>query len=115
MPANDTSKLVPTKTQSDAEECQCAQLVAGGDIRRVVGPGVTPINNFVQWFQAISAYMNTEAQRRALAASRKAASSVFTDVGDEEASLFAVQTATAQVDVRKVKYSAEMAAVVLTP
>ena len=63
----------------------------------------------MQWFQVISANMNTEAQRRALAASRKAASSVFTDVGDEEVSLIAVQTAPAQGDVRKVEYSAEMA------
>ena len=65
----------------------------GGDIRRVVGADVTPINNYVQWFQMISANMNTEAQRRALAASRKAALAVFTDVGDEEASSIAVQTA----------------------
>ena len=84
LPANATSKLVPPETQSDAEECGCTQLVAGGDIRRVVGAGVAPINNFVQWFQVISANMNTEAQRRALAASRKAASSVFTDVEDKE-------------------------------
>ena len=95
LPANTTSKLVPPKIQSDAEEHSPAQLVAGDDIRRIVGPDVTPINNFMQWFQAISANMNTEAQRRALAASRKAASSVFTDVGDEEVSLIAVQTAPA--------------------
>ena len=46
----------------------------------------------MQWFQVILANINTEAQRRALAASRKAASSVFADVGDEEASSIAVQT-----------------------
>ena len=86
LPANSTLELVPPETQSDAEEHQCAQLAAGGDTRRVVGADVTAINNFVQWFQAISANMNTEAQRRALAASRKAASSVFTDVGDDEVS-----------------------------
>ena len=40
--------------------------------------------------------MNTEAQKRALAASREAASSVFTDVGDDEASLIAVETAPAK-------------------
>ena len=59
--------------------------------------------------------MNTEAQRRELAPSRKAASSVFTDVGDKEASLIAVQAAPARGDVRKVEYSAEMAAVGFTP
>ena len=115
MPANATSKLVPPKTRADVEECQCAQLVAGGDIRRVVGADVTPINNFMQWYQVILANMNTEAQRRALAASRKAASSIFADVGDEEVSLIAVPAAPAQGDVRKVEYSAEMAVVRFTP
>ena len=70
-------------------------LVARGDIRRVVEADVTPINNFVQWFQAILVNMNTEAQRRALATSRKAASSVFADVGDEEAGSIAVPGASA--------------------
>ena len=93
MPANSTSKLVPPETQSDAEECPHIQLTAGGDARRVTGADVAPINNFVQWFQAISANMNAEAQKRALAASRKAASSVIADVGDDEASLIAVQAA----------------------
>ena len=70
----------------------------------------------MQWFQAISANVNTEAQRRALAASRKAASSVFADVGDDEASSIAVETApvkTAAVggDVRRGEYSVEMAGV----
>ena len=60
----------------------------------MVGTDAAPINNFMQWFQVILANMNTEAQRRALAASRKAASSVFADVGDE-VSLIAVQTALA--------------------
>ena len=101
----------PLRLKSDAEEHQSAQLAAVGDIRRVVGTDVTPINNFVQWFQAISANMNTEAQRRALAASRKAASSVFPDVGEEEASSIAVQAAPVQGDVRRVEYSAEMAVV----
>ena len=59
----------------------------------MVGVDVTPINSFVQLFQGISTTMNTEAQKRALAASRKAASSVFTDVGDGEVSLIAVKTA----------------------
>ena len=69
------------------------QLAAGGGTRRVVGADVTPINNFVQWFQEISTNMNKEGQRRALAASRKAASSVFTDVGDDEVNSIAVKTA----------------------
>ena len=90
-----TSKLIPPKTQSDVEECRYTQLVAGGDIRRVVGADVAPINNLVQWFQAILVNMNTEAQRRALATSRKAALSIFTDVGDKEASLIAVPAAPA--------------------
>ena len=108
MPAYSTLKLVPPETQSDAEEHQRTQLAAGGNTRRVVGADVTPINNFVQWFQVISANMNTEAQRRALAASRKAASS---DVGDDEVSSIAVETAPVQDDVRRVEYSAEMAEV----
>ena len=86
-------------------------MAAGGDTRSVVGADVTPINNFVQRFQAISANVNTEAQKRALAASRKAALSVFTDVGDDEASLMAVKTAPVQGDVRRVEYSVEMAEV----
>ena len=96
LPANLTLKLVPPETWSDAEECGHTQLAAGGDTRRAVGTDVAPINNFVQWFQAISADMNTEAQRRALAASRMAASSVFPDVGDDEASSIAVKTAPVQ-------------------
>ena len=100
FPANSTLKLVPPETQSDDEEHCFVQLTAGGDTRRVVGADVTPIKNFVQWFQAISANMNMEAQKRALAAHRKATSSVFTDVGDDEVGLIAVETApvkTAQV------------------
>ena len=63
----------------------------------------------LQWFQAISANMNAEAQRRALVASRKAASSVFTDVGDDEESSAVAEAALVQGDVRRVEYSAEMA------
>ena len=59
--------------------------------------------------------MNPEAQRRALAASRKAASLVFRDAGDDEMSLIAIKTAPALGDVRKVEYSAEMAAVEFAP
>ena len=108
---NSILKLVPPETQSDAEECQWVQLTAGGATRRVTGADAAPINNFVQWFQAISANMNAEAQKRALVASRKAASSVFTDVGDDEASSIAVQAAPIWGDVRRVEYSAEMAGV----
>ena len=53
--------------------------------------------------------MNVEAQKRALVASRKAASSVFADVGDVEESLIAAEAAPVQSDVRRVEYSAEMA------
>ena len=59
----------------------------------VIGADAAPINNFVQWFQAISANMNAEAQKRALEASMKAALSVFADVGDDEVSLIAVEAA----------------------
>ena len=69
----------------------------------------------MHWFQAILAYMNPEAQWRALAASRKAASSVFADAGDDEMSSIAVETASALGDVRKVEYSAELAAVGFIP
>ena len=55
--------------------------------------------------------MNAEAQTRARAASRKAASSVFADVRDDEASSILVQAAPIQGDVRKVEYSAELAEV----
>ena len=59
----------------------------------MIGADVAPINNFVQWFKAISANMNIEAQKRALAASRKAISSVFADVGDDEVSSIVVHNA----------------------
>ena len=52
--------------------------------------------------------MNAEAQKRALAVSRKAASSVFADVEDDEDILIAAEAAPAQGDVRRVEYS-EMA------
>ena len=52
--------------------------------------------------------MNAETQRRALAASWKAASSVFTNEGDGEGSLNVVEAAPVQGDLRRVEYSAEM-------
>ena len=55
--------------------------------------------------------MNTEAQKRALAASRKAALSVFTDFRDDDASSITVNAVPVQCDVRRVEYSAEMAEV----
>ena len=115
LPDDAPSKLTPPETQSDAEEWRHRQVIAGGDVRRVEGTSAAPINNFIHWFQAISANMNPEAQRRALAASRKAASSVFADAGDDEMSLIAVETAQALGDVRKVEYSTEIAAVGFPP
>ena len=86
-----------------------------GDVSRVAGTSATPINNFVQWFQAISANMNLEAQERALVVSRKAASHVFTDAGDDKVSSMTIKTAPAPRDVRKVEYSAELAVVGFAP
>ena len=53
--------------------------------------------------------MNAEVQKRVLVASRKAASLVFTDVGDDEDSSAVAKATPAQGDVRRVEYSAEMA------
>ena len=83
--------------------------MAGGDARRSAGADAALINNFMRWFQAISANMNAEAQKRALVASWKAASLVFAGVGDDEDSSVATEAAPAQSDVKKVEYSAEMA------
>ena len=91
------------------EEQQHMQAIAGGDVRRVVGTSVTQINNFMHWFQAISANMNPEAQRKALAASRRAALSVFADAEDT------IKMTQALGDVRNGKYSTEMVAVGSTP
>ena len=55
--------------------------------------------------------MNAEAQRRALSASQKAASSVFADEGDDEESLNMIKVAPVRGDLRRVEYSAEMAEV----
>ena len=86
-------KLVPKETQSNAKDCKRIELMGGGDARGLAGTDVVPINHFVQWFQAISANINAEAQRRALSASWKAASSVFTNEGDDEGSLNVVEAA----------------------
>ena len=80
------SKLVLKETQSDAEDYQRIKLMGGGDARGLAETNIVPINCFVQWFQAISANMNAETQRRALSASWKAASSVFANEGDDEES-----------------------------
>ena len=51
LPAqSSTSKLVPPKTQSDAEDCPWIKLVAKGNARRLAGADAALINNFVQWF-----------------------------------------------------------------
>ena len=62
LPADATMKLMPPETQSDAEEWWHMQVIAGGDVRRVVGTSAAPINNFVHWFQVILANMSLEAQ-----------------------------------------------------
>ena len=62
LPAGAASKLVPSETRSDAEELWCRQAITGGEVRRTEGTGTLPINNFVHWFEAISANMNPEAQ-----------------------------------------------------
>ena len=67
--------------------------MGGGDARGLAKTDVAPINHFVQWFQAISANMNAEAQRRAMSASQKADSSVFTNEGDDEESSNVVKAA----------------------
>ena len=59
--------------------------------------------------------MNAEAQRRALSALQKAASSVFADEGDDEESSNVVDAAPVQGDLRRVEYSAEMAEVGFPP
>ena len=59
--------------------------------------------------------MNAEAQRRALSTSHKAASSVFTDEGDDKGSLNVVEAAPVQGDLRRVEYSAEMAEIGFLP
>ena len=59
--------------------------------------------------------MNAEAQRRALSASQKASSSVFTDEGDDEGSSNMVKVAPVRGDLRRVEYSAEMAEIGFPP
>ena len=87
LPASSsTSKLVPKETRSNPEDCRRVELTDGGDARVLAKTEVAPINHFLCWFQAISANMNAEAQKRALSALQKAASSVFTDEGDDEES-----------------------------
>ena len=59
--------------------------------------------------------MNAEVQRRVLSASWKAASSVFTNEGDDEGSLNVVKVAPVQGDLRRVENSAEMAEIGFSP
>ena len=115
LPAGAASKLVPPETQSDAEELQCRQAITGGEARRTKGTRTLPIKSLVHWFEAIFANMNPEAQRRALVASRKAASSVFTDTRYDEGDLIAMKTAPTLGDMKKAKYSTEMVAVGFDP
>ena len=79
----------------------------GGDVRRVTGTSTTAINSFVHWFETIITNMNPEVKRKAVAASRKAASLVFADARDDEMGSIAVKAGLV-LNVRKVEYSAEM-------
>ena len=48
LPAwSSTSELVPSKTQSDAEDLQRIELTGGGDARRLAGIDAAQINHFV--------------------------------------------------------------------
>ena len=69
--------------------------MGGGDARRLAGTDAALINHFMQWFQ--------EAKWRALVASRKAASSVFADVGDDEESSIAAEAAPVRLQVTSSK------------
>ena len=91
------------------------ELTDGGDARVLAKTEVAPINHFLCWFQAISANMNAEAQKRALSALRKAASSVFTDEGDDEESSNVAEAAAVRSDLRKVEDSAEMTEIGFPP
>ena len=75
------------------QDHQRIELMGGGDARGLAKTAVVPINHFVQWFQVIPANINAEAQRRALSALQKAASSVFTDERDDEEISNAVEAA----------------------
>ena len=69
LPASSSiSKLVLKETQSDAEDHQRIELMGGGDTRGLAKTDAVLFNHFVQWFQAIFANMNAEAQRIALSA-----------------------------------------------
>ena len=110
-----TSKLVPKETRSNPENHRRIELVGGGDARSLAKNEAAPINHFVHWFQAISANMNAEAQKRALPASQEVASSVFADEWHGEESLKVVGEAPVQSDLRRVEYSAEMAEIGFLP
>ena len=67
LPAlSSTLKLVLKETPSDPEYCRRVELMGEGDARGLAKTEVAPINHFVNWFQAISANMNAEEQKRAL-------------------------------------------------
>ena len=47
LPAWSSTKLVPPKTKSDAEDHQKIKLMGGGDARRLAGTDAALINHFV--------------------------------------------------------------------
>ena len=113
--SSSTWKLVLRETRSNPEDCRRVELVGGGDARSSAKTEAALINHRVCWFQAICANMNAEVQKRALTASQKAASFVFTDEWDGEESLKVVEVALAQSDLRRVEYSAEMVEIGFPP
>ena len=74
-----TSKLVLKESQSDFKDHRKVKLTCGGDAKGLVKAEAGVISYFIHWFQTISANLDTEVQKRALSASREAASSVLTD------------------------------------
>ena len=109
MPSTLASKVVPKETQSDLKDCRRVKLTGRGDARGSAKAEVGPINHFVHWFMTISANMRVKAQKRALSASREAASYVLANEWYDESKSNAVEVAPVQNDQRRVEYSVGIA------
>ena len=83
--------------------------MGGGDARGSAKAEVGSINHFICWFQTMSVNTNAKAQKRALSASQKAASSVLANEWYDKGKSDAVKVAPVQSDQRRVEYSAKMA------